>query len=151
MSCGVGHRCGSDLALLWLWHRLAATAPSRPVATGVALKRQQQQKIPCIYVDHFIFIRIIHFWCPFHPTSWKAAVTLLKCRSSSPFPSNLAMASYEGHFFFPHKVFSLWYQLPLSIPPPQKLNLLTCQTPLDFPASLAYPLPLVWAVVFHLP
>ena len=26
-SCGVGHRCGSDLALLWLWYRLAAAAP----------------------------------------------------------------------------------------------------------------------------
>ena len=27
VSCGVGHRCGSDLALLWLWCRLAAAAP----------------------------------------------------------------------------------------------------------------------------
>ena len=26
MSCGVGHRRGSDLALLWLWCRLVATA-----------------------------------------------------------------------------------------------------------------------------
>ena len=26
MSCDVGHRCSSDPALLWLWHRLAATA-----------------------------------------------------------------------------------------------------------------------------
>ena len=26
MSCGVGHRRGSDLALLWLWCRLAAAA-----------------------------------------------------------------------------------------------------------------------------
>ena len=24
MSCGVGHRRGSDPALLWLWHRLVA-------------------------------------------------------------------------------------------------------------------------------
>ena len=31
MSCGVGHRHGSDLALLWLWHRLAAVAPMRPL------------------------------------------------------------------------------------------------------------------------
>ena len=28
MSCGVGGRRSSDLALLWLWRRLAATAPS---------------------------------------------------------------------------------------------------------------------------
>ena len=32
MSGGVGHRPGSDLALLWLWWRLAATAPIRPLA-----------------------------------------------------------------------------------------------------------------------
>ena len=27
VSCGVGRRCGSDLALLWLWCRPVATAP----------------------------------------------------------------------------------------------------------------------------
>ena len=32
MSCGVGRRHGSDPALLWLWRRLAATAPIRPLA-----------------------------------------------------------------------------------------------------------------------
>ena len=26
VNCGVGHRCGSDLALLWLWYRSAAAA-----------------------------------------------------------------------------------------------------------------------------
>ena len=31
-SCGVGHRHGSDPALLWLWCRLAATAPMGPLA-----------------------------------------------------------------------------------------------------------------------
>ena len=31
MSCGVGCKCGSDLLLLWLWHRPAATAPIRPL------------------------------------------------------------------------------------------------------------------------
>jgi len=50
MSCAVGHRHGSDLALLWLWPRLAATAPIRalawkpPYATGAALKRQKNKK-----------------------------------------------------------------------------------------------------------
>ena len=50
MSCGVGHRHGSDLALLWLWRRLAATAPISPLAwelpyaAGAALKRQKRQK-----------------------------------------------------------------------------------------------------------
>ena len=32
MSCGVGHRYGSNLALLRLWHRLAATGLIRPLA-----------------------------------------------------------------------------------------------------------------------
>ena len=41
MICGVGRRPGSDLALLWLWHRTAAAALIQPLgqeplyATGV--------------------------------------------------------------------------------------------------------------------
>ena len=47
--CGVGHRCGSDPALLWLWYRPAATAPIRPLAqeppyaVGVALQRKKKK------------------------------------------------------------------------------------------------------------
>ena len=47
MSCSVGGRHGSDLALLWLWHWRAATAPIRPLAweppyvMGADLKRQK--------------------------------------------------------------------------------------------------------------
>ena len=53
MRCGVGGTRGSDLALLWLWRRLAATAPIRPLAweppyaegsTQEMAKRQQQQQ-----------------------------------------------------------------------------------------------------------
>ena len=50
MSCGVGHRCGLDLTLLWLWHRLAATALIRPLAweplyaMGAALKKTEKTK-----------------------------------------------------------------------------------------------------------
>ena len=29
-SCSVGHRCSSDLALLWLWNRPAAADPIQP-------------------------------------------------------------------------------------------------------------------------
>jgi len=32
MSCDVGLRRGSDLALLWLWHKPVATASIRPLA-----------------------------------------------------------------------------------------------------------------------
>ena len=50
MSCGIGHRRGSDLALLWLWHRPEATALIGPIAWEppcamvVALKRQNKTK-----------------------------------------------------------------------------------------------------------
>ena len=49
MSCGVGHRHGSDPELLWQWSRPAATAPIGPLAwelpyaAGAALKRQTKQ------------------------------------------------------------------------------------------------------------
>ena len=55
MRCTVAHRRSSDLALLWLWHRLAATALicplawEAPYATGVALKRQKKKKHVCTY------------------------------------------------------------------------------------------------------
>ena len=47
MSCGVGHRRGSDPELLWL----AATVVIQPLpweppfAAGVALKRQKKKKV----------------------------------------------------------------------------------------------------------
>ena len=50
MSCAVGCRHGLDPALLWLWCRLAATAPIRPLAweppyaTGAALEKAKRQK-----------------------------------------------------------------------------------------------------------
>ena len=50
MSCGVGDRLSLDLALLWLWHRLAATVLIGPLtweppyAEGVALYRQKAKK-----------------------------------------------------------------------------------------------------------
>ena len=50
VSCSVGHRCGLDPMLLWLWCRLAAVALTRPpacehpYATGVALKSKKKKK-----------------------------------------------------------------------------------------------------------
>ena len=50
MSCGIGHRRGSDPALLWLWSRPAAVAAIQslawepPYAMGAALKRKTNKK-----------------------------------------------------------------------------------------------------------
>ena len=47
MSCGVDHRCGLDLALLWLWDRPGAVVPIGPLsweppyAAGAALKSKK--------------------------------------------------------------------------------------------------------------
>ena len=49
VSCGVGHRQGSDLALLWPWCRLAAAAQIQPLAweplyaSGTTLKCIKKQ------------------------------------------------------------------------------------------------------------
>ena len=57
MSCSVGHRCGSDPALLWLWHRLAAVALIRPLAweppyaASVALKNKQTKVMTILNVS----------------------------------------------------------------------------------------------------
>ena len=42
-SCSVGHRCVSELVLLWLWHRPEAAAPIRPLAL----------ELPCATGGHF--------------------------------------------------------------------------------------------------
>ena len=50
VSCGVGHRHSSDPTLLWLWCRLAATAPIQPLAweppyaVGAAQEMAKSQK-----------------------------------------------------------------------------------------------------------
>ena len=49
-GCGVGHRCGWDPALLWLWRKPVAAALIRPLAwelpyaSGAALKEKRKEK-----------------------------------------------------------------------------------------------------------
>ena len=51
MSCGVGPRRSSDLALLWLWRRLAATALTQslawepPYVVGAALNKKREREM----------------------------------------------------------------------------------------------------------
>ena len=46
----IGHRCGPDLALLWLWHRPAAAALTQPLAWELpnardeALKKKKKER-----------------------------------------------------------------------------------------------------------
>ena len=57
MSYDVGCRYGLDLALLWLWRRVAAVAPIRPLsreppyAIGSALKRQKKKRKKLLKVE----------------------------------------------------------------------------------------------------
>ena len=59
MSCGVGHRHGSDPELLWLWCRPVASAPIGPLtweplyAMGAALEKTKK-----IYIFLYIYISI---------------------------------------------------------------------------------------------
>ena len=61
MSWGVGCRLGSDLALLWLWRRLAATDWIRPLAwespcaAGMALEKTKKKKKKNINVTQLRF------------------------------------------------------------------------------------------------
>ena len=81
MSCGVGRRRGSDLALVWLWRRLEATAPIRPLAwepphaAGAAqemakdkknkiklkLKNKKKKLINCLELQLKYLFHIWHF------------------------------------------------------------------------------------------
>ena len=52
-QAGIGHRCGLDLVLLWLWDRLAAVAliqllaQELPYAAGAAIKKIKEKKKNC--------------------------------------------------------------------------------------------------------
>ena len=75
VSCGVGHRRGSDLALLWLWLWLwlAAVALIRPLAwehpyaMDVTLKKKERKKeretLPgCSNCVSFVYLVSSHPW-----------------------------------------------------------------------------------------
>ena len=86
MTCGVGHRHGLDLVLLWLGCRLATTAPIQPLAweplyaVGVALKRQEKKILQKAAIEgtHLNIIKAVYD----KPT---ANITL-KGKKLKPFP-----------------------------------------------------------------
>ena len=68
MSCGVGHRCGLDLALLWPWRRLEAVALIRPLAweppyaEGVALRRTKNCPSTEEWIKKMWYIYVIEYY-----------------------------------------------------------------------------------------
>ena len=79
MSCGIGHRRGSDSELLCLWLWLAAVAPIRPLAweppyaVGMAL-RSKKKKIPREDTDchgqHHPLRKVVTFMAPIELTNY---------------------------------------------------------------------------------
>ena len=55
---GIAMRCGSDLALLWLWHRSVATAPIRPLAWEPLYAMGMAKKNIYIYIYIFVYIYV---------------------------------------------------------------------------------------------
>ena len=90
MGCVVGHRCGSDLTLLWLRHRPAAKAPIRPLAwelpyaMGAALKRKLKKKErknfnPPLNITVFFFLFV------FFAISWATPMAYGGSQARGPF------------------------------------------------------------------
>ena len=54
INCGAGHICGSDLVLLWLWHRAVAIAPDSTPSLGTSIchksgpKKKKKESLPLI-------------------------------------------------------------------------------------------------------
>ena len=58
MSCCIGHRCGLDPVLLWLWCRPEAAAPilflasELPYASGILKRKEKEKNIPSLSNFH---------------------------------------------------------------------------------------------------
>ena len=73
VSCGVGCRCRSDPALLWLWYRPAAAAPFRPLAweppyaAGAAVNVKNKSSLYFLFLAD-VFLGKAWHWVtsPFH-------------------------------------------------------------------------------------
>ena len=95
MGCGMGHRCGSDLVLLWLWLRSAAAVPIQPLAwelpyvAGVAIKKKKRKKEKeknaidfiihkfTVFSSSFPFFFLVFLW----PHPWHMEVPRLRVES----------------------------------------------------------------------
>ena len=110
MSCGVVCRCGSDLVLLWLWRRPAATALigtlawEPPCAAGAALKKTKQ-KIKKLNLLGIKFTSKIVWWASvlpvrltplgFYPRVISVPLICLSYPSSSVRPPTIMSAQIQ--------------------------------------------------------
>ena len=96
MGCGVGHRCGSDPMLLWLWRRLAATAPSLEISIchicGPKKTRPNKKST----------------WVRGHAMPWAPSVGMLWtwawAQNQRTLRSVKAGAQEQGHFWLEHSI-----------------------------------------------
>ena len=63
MSCGVGHRRGSDLARLWLWRRPAAAAPIQPPSLGTSICHKRGPKKKKKNYTVLLCMRAFNYFC----------------------------------------------------------------------------------------
>ena len=67
VSCGVGHRCGLDPTLLWLWCRPASVTLIRPLAwelpyavcSALKQKKKKSYRKLCSFIKPLLFARNI--------------------------------------------------------------------------------------------
>ena len=77
MICGVGHSCGLDPKLLWLWLWQAAVALIQPLAWElpyVGKKKKEKERMPCSEDTQNMLSEIVHIYpklalCTFFITS----------------------------------------------------------------------------------
>ena len=90
VSCGVIHRRGSDPVLLWLWHRLVATASIRPLAweppyaVGAALQKAKKTKNQFNYVTissviHYVLLA--HYCLSLHLSRYSETTVIMSLTS----------------------------------------------------------------------
>ena len=105
MGCGVGHRCGLDPMLLWLWRRPVAAALIRPLAwelpyaEGSALKKKTKKPkqtnivIKNCFLDFslFIVLHLIAIQMPYMSEVYRRKRNYMTCSGSdnSGFKSRL--------------------------------------------------------------
>ena len=122
MSCGVGHRHGSDPALLWPWCRPAAMAPVGPPSLRTSMcwrcspkkikkKKRRKETFNWLCIFHRLAFKFLP-WCTrvfivWTQTSfWALPLPPITLCNQSPNNPELLKMSWMGYIFF-HTFMSL--------------------------------------------